>query len=707
MKRVLLILLATALVYSVAPVLRPCYPEDDITSDAEPAGAISSTPPSPAESKKAYTERELKRMIGAHPDSALPHARLAGIYFRTGTPEGRAQAVKYLKQALKIEPDNTDFRRLLAEVYFEGTFWNYGVEELRTVLETDSHNGHVRYRLGKAYMERAFEVWQQEWFIGAETHLAQVGQDHPAYPAAARQLALCYYDLGKPDSSVAVLKAVPGDSLDADAFLLLGMAKMDIKDLPGADQAFTAALDEMDDVRLARYLSPDLIATKAELKELRGIPEGDTRRRGELYWRKRNPNLANKINERFLIHVSRVAFADFHFSVPRLGRAGSETSRGEVFLRYGKPVSWFYDPFGTNVFCDETIAPTPGMRPLSSRARMDPFFDMGFAPRSRPLRMEKPRWLWQYPGFVLEFEDTFLNGDFTFPYERDWSAYTYAYLEKKIPEIYESQIKKRMRVVLDALNLMGPRGGTYVKINYACDTRGIDYIPDFEWPKGEFDIEITVLDSIYRDIARTRFSAELFADSSAMYQTSYPLIGSQIVEVPPGRTVAAVSLESRANGAIGFSSGGIVARQFGDSLEMSDLELRFDRDGPPNPSHIFLRRGEAYLGFIIYNLTRDDAGIGEAEVSYEIARIVEQPGIVRRMLAHLIGESDEDSGTVASLWSSYELRTEGSTAREVLGIDLSPLSSGTYRIVVTVTDKANGKVVAGATQLRIASELEL
>lgn len=682
MKRVLLILLATALVYSAAPILGPCYSQDD------------------------GSERELKRAIGAHPDSALLHARLAGMYFRTGTAAGRAQAVKYFKQALKIEPENTEFRRLLAEVYFEGTFWNYGVQELQTALETDGRNGYILYRLGKAYMERAFQVWQQKWFMGAEANLDRVPRDHPAYPAAVRQLALCYYDLGRPDSSIAILETLPADSLDADALLLLGMARLEIKDLPGADEALMAALDKMDDARLARYLSPDLIATSDELKELRGIPEGDTRRRGELYWRKRNPNLANKINERFLIHISRVAFADFHFSVPRLGRHGSETSRGEVFLRYGKPVSWFYDPFGTNVFCDETIAPDPGMRPLSSRARMDPFYDMGYAPQSRPLKMEKPRWLWQYPDFVLEFEDTFLNGDFTFPYERDWSAYTYAYLEKKIPEIYESQIKKKMRVVLDALNLMGPRGHTLVKINYACDTRGVDYIPGFEWPKGDFNIEIAVLDSIYRDIARTRFSAELFADSSAIYQTRYPLIGSQIVEVPPGRTVAAVSLESEVNGAVGFSNGEIMVRQFGDSLELSDLELRFDRDGPPNPSHVFLRRGEAYLGFMVYNLTRDDDGIGEAQVSYEITRIVEQPGMVRRMLAYLIGESDEEPGTVASLWSSYELRTEGRTAREALGIDLSPLSIGAYEIVVSVTDKASGTVVAGTTQIRIASELE-
>jgi GWxTD domain-containing protein len=654
------------------------------------------------------TEEALTKLVNAHPDSAMLYAQLASVHFKEGTVEGRAQAVTNLKHALRLEPENVDFRRLLAEVYFESSFWRYGVEELKTAIETDGRNGYARYRLGKAYLDRATEEWQDEWFVSSQFQLSKVPEEHPAYCSARRRLALCYHDIGMMDSSIAVLRGLPEDSLNVDALLVLGMSLQKQKDMIGANETFLKALSMMEEDQHARYTTPELLASEDQLRELTTASALDDRARREFYWRKRDPNPATKINERFVEHMARVAFAELHFSVPRLGRHGSQTTRGEVYIRYGNPMAWYYDPFGTNVFCDETLDPIRGWEYLSPQAREDLFHDLAFAPRSRPLRVEKSRWVWQYRDFVLEFEDTFLNGDYSFPYENDWSAYTYAYLENEIPEVYESEIKKNMRVVVDAVNLMGPRGGSYIRISYACDTRGLDYVPDFEWPRGEFDIEIAVLDSFYRDVARTRFSAELFADSAAIFQTRFPLIGSQIVEAPPGRTVTAISVESKTNGAVGFTSGTLDVRRFGEDLEISDLELRFDQDGPPNPSRSYLRRGDAYMAFMIYNLDLGASGTGEAEVSYRITKRTTRPGRFRRLLSIFIGDpGDDEAGSVASLWSKYDLRTEGPVAREVVGIDLTSLSSGFYDVEVEVVDKTSGQVVREQTELRVSSELEL
>jgi hypothetical protein len=333
--------------------------------------------------------------------------------------------------------------------------------------------------------------------------------------------------------------------------------------------------------------------------------------------------------------------------------------------------------------------------------------DRGSSARSRPLRQARRRWKWQYRGFSLNFEDTFMNGDFRFPYEKDWSAYVYAYLEKNVPEIYESQIKKRMRVVLDALNVVDDMGRAGLKIIYGCDTRGVKYEPLYEWPVGDFDIEIAVLDSIYGDVTRTRFAAQLRADSSALYQTEYPLIGSLTVQIPPGGSLAAVSMESKTTGAVGFTNRAVTARRFGDSLEVSDIEIRFASDGPPNPSHVYLGRGKAYLAFSIYNLMTDARGTGEAEVSYRIVeREKVRPRFMRILEAITGTPEDERAGRLTSVWSKYELRSRGSRKHEVLGIDLSPLSRGDYEIVIDVTDTANGQMTTATTGFRIVSEIE-
>jgi GWxTD domain-containing protein len=669
-------------------------------------------PPGRCLSSEVHTERKLKELIWNYPDSSMLYVKLASIYFADGTASGRTAAVKQMKLAIKHDRRNPDYRLLLAEMYFESTYWNYGVKELKHLLELDPDNGFAHLRLGEAYLERGIDEWQRSSFTHARDELHLVDGSHPAYPSARRHLAQCYFDLGKPDSSIILLESLPEDSLGVDDLLLMAMAFSEIRDIEASSKTFTRALGAMDEPRRNRYMSVELMATPDELKEAAVTPlKGDINSVNRMLWKKRDPNPATEVNERLVEHLSRVGFADFHFTVPRLGKMGSETARGEVYIRYGRPLAWYYDPFGSDVFANETAMPRPahmstGMAGVDGWEEFDAR-DPWSRTRSRPLRQARRRWKWQYRGFSLNFEDTFMNGDFRFPYEKDWSAYVYAYLEKNVPEIYESQIKKRMRVVLDALNVVDDMGRAGLKIIYGCDTRGVKYEPLYEWPVGDFDIEIAVLDSVYGDVTRTKFAAELRADSSALYQTEFPLIGSLTVQIPPGNSLAAVSIESKTTGAVGFTNRAITARGFGDSLEVSDIEIRFASGGPANPSHVYLGRGTAYLAFSIYNLMTDARGTGEAEVSY---RIVEKervrPRLIRLLEAITGTGEDERSGSLTSIWSKYGLRSRGSRKHEVLGVDLSPLSTGDYEIVIDVTDIANGQMTTATTDFKIVTGIE-
>jgi hypothetical protein len=401
-----------------------------------------------------------------------------------------------------------------------------------------------------------------------------------------------------------------------------------------------------------------------------------------------------------------VAFADFHFSVPKLGKPGSKTTRGEVFIRYGEPLAWFYDPFGTNIFTDEAIMPLSGWSDPGAGIRWEHIYDESNVYRPQSVKHDRSRWVWKYRDFVLDFEDTFLNGDYTFPYERDWSAYTYAYLERVIPEIYESQIKKKMRVVLDALNFLDVGGNPILKLVYACDTRGVEYQPDYEWPEAEFEVQLALLDTMRLDIARSTITVSMAADSGAMYRTAYPMIASYDFRVPPGKAVAAVSLRSESNGAVGFASRPIEVRGFGEGLQLSDVEFRFTPDGPVNPSHIYLWRGYAHMSFDIYNLTLDPVGTGRAEVTYRITRRQPAIGVARRLTDYLGFTSPDQSSTgIASVESSYELRSLGTHKSESLGIDLAPLSRGAYDVEIIVRDLLSGQEVKTETEFQIASEL--
>jgi GWxTD domain-containing protein len=653
-------------------------------------------------------EQSLRHLLFTHPDSAALYAELASICFQKGTIEGRLAAARNMKQALRRDPGNIEYRMMLAEVYFEGTYWHYGVDELVRVLEIDPANSEARCHLGRAYLDHATEEWQRKWFTRARNELSKVDGQHHAHAEATRHLARCLFDLGKPDSAAALLGDLPEDSLGTDGHLLLGMALCEQHDMDGAEEAFTKALDGMDAETRRRYVSIELMASKNELKQIAAARPDELEGVMLEQWKRRDPNPATSVNERFVEHLARVGFADFHFAVPRLRRIGSETARGEVYIRYGRPLAWHYDPLGSGMFADETVFPQPSYASPDSRLGQGghggDYIDPGRDLRSRPFELSKSRWVWRYDGFTLNFEDTFLNGDYQFPFEQDWSAYVYSYLEKKVPEIYESQIKNRMRVVLDALNFIDLLGRPSLKIIYACDTRGIDYVPHFEWPEGDFSIDIAVLDSTYKDVSRAEFSARLRADSSILYQTPYPLIGSYVAHVPAGKAVAAVSLESKARDAAGFARRPIEVRSFSDGLEMSDIEMRFAEQGSPNASHVYRRRGKAYFAFSIYNLLTDGSGTGEAEVSYEIRGEVESRPAYRRFLDLFARGSDTDRPEgLASVWSKYELRSPGSRTDEVIGIDLAPLSVGDYELKITVMDRRSGESVTGRAGFTIAS----
>jgi hypothetical protein len=316
--------------------------------------------------------------------------------------------------------------------------------------------------------------------------------------------------------------------------------------------------------------------------------------------------------------------------------------------------------------------------------------------------------MWVYDCFALNFEDTFLNGDYSFPYEYDWSAYRYAYLEKNVPEVYETDIKRLMKVVLTGLCFMEPDGSTRFKIAYGCDYNGLVLDREHEWPRGEFIIEGALLDTLYNEVSHFSLTRGIHADSTAVYFTTCPLIDTLNVRVPTGPGVLAISLTSRENDAVGFTHRPVNVRAFGDSLEMSDLELRFADEGRPNPSHLYETRTKAYIAFEAYNIAVDDEGRGRINVSYEFRRKPEKRSRTERLMSFFARKVGiKPSTEIVSLESGYVMRTDGPSVSHVVGIDLSSLIAGYYDVEVRIEDLESGAVTSRTTDLGIASELTL
>jgi hypothetical protein len=218
---------------------------------------------------------------------------------------------------------------------------------------------------------------------------------------------------------------------------------------------------------------------------------------------------------------------------------------------------------------------------------------------------------------------------------------------------------------------------------------------------------VALLDSAYDDLRREAMEVELRADTTALYQTNYPLIGSWRVMAPPGEALAAVSVKSKANQAIGFTQKTVDIPLVGDSLWASDIEVRFGEEGAPNPTHVYLKTGEAYFAFGVCNITPDLDGLGEVDISYMLTRQEKSSGLLERLGSLISGGSESDlSGELTSLWSMYRTKTLGRTTDEVIGIDVSPLAAGDYVVAVRVADKMSGQVAITESWLRIEAEMQ-
>lgn len=641
------------------------------------------------------------------PDSAALHAQIASLWFAEGTITGRRQAAEHMKQAARLDPENADYRLMLAEIHFASTYWNYGVRELQAAVAIRPGYAKARTRLGKAYLDRAIEEWQINRFRQARQELKRALSIDSRQVAASNLLALCNLDLGYPDSALALLRHLPEDSLDVDALLIAGMALFGKDSIEEASGAFEAALAQMDDTRRRRYLSRGFWTAGGATRETANLSETG-RSRGDpgsaflaYLWRGDDPDPGTAVNERLVEHLARVSFADFHFSVPRLGRPGSETTRGEVYCRYGRPRRWYYDPFGTNTFAGETVSPGDPS-PFSGE---NPFANLAEIYRPTPLRLRKPRWVWLYEDFVLSFEDTHLNGDYTFPYEQDWSAYVDAYLRKNLPAVYQSEIRTRMRIALDAVSRLDDQGQPSVKMLLACDTRGIDYVPDVEMPSGEFELEIAFLDSAYKQIGHSQMRTQLRADSAEVRVTELPLTGTFETRPPAATALAAVSLRSLANGALGYAMAEVCPHRFTEGLEMSDIEVCSRPDRPGDPSRVFFGCTEIFLAFDVYNVSLNAAGSGEVELAYRLTSKAEPPALLTRLLRSLTGrEAPEQTRQVSPVQGKERLTCNAARIHHVIPVAVTSLVEGEYTVEIRASDAFGADTAAVNLTLSGSSE---
>lgn len=610
------------------------------------------------------------------------------IYLYKDGIYNRKLSASALRQAVKLESDNAEYHYSLGlTLERQGYFYN-ALHEFGRSVEYDSTDprplnriAEINERIGLRYDDRG----RFERALEAASAAASLSNDPVHYYLQATAL----YQMRDYESSIEILSKaldVDGDSsVKADCLLLLGTNLVLTGRYDSAYVVFEKARqgmsqerrDVMDDVR---YLMPplDYASYKEEsfYKQEKMLTQ---------FWGQLDPDPTTGINERKLEHYARFVHAQLTFSLPDRSVEGWRTKRGEMYIRYGRPSSMNY-VLG------------------SSGDSADP-----------------PKWIWDYDNFgepvTLVFEDTFLNGDFDFPFpSKNWTAADFdkdpariaAMMQDAIPQTFAySAGSGPLEYYYMPRQFKASRGRTALEIFVAVPYDHLEF-------RRQGATALATLE--WRQILR--FGSWRVADSAEVLRR-YEIRASQIdnpnlsmadrlsLEAYPDSLAFSISIRDTLSDHIGIDSRPIRLRDFYTGrVEISDIvlarridtppgELRFERDELrilSNLDNRYFTAEPVWLYFEIYNLEKG----ANDRTSYTIKQRVTQKrsgGLLASIRSALSGK---DLQEIETSYTGGSIYTE---ENRILMVQLADLEPGPYTISIEVIDDVSGASTSGSEDI--------
>jgi len=391
-------------------------------------------------------------------------------------------------------------------------------------------------------------------------------------------------------------------------------------------------------------------------------------------------------NERLLEHYSRVAFANLHFSVPKMGKTGWKTDRGEAVLRYGEPINFM------------RIRPSMGEGGVNMKTEV-----------------------WNYKDITLGFTDMASSGNYQFSVPARGKDKMFSQYEGDTQFFFE--------------NLR--------RVYYT------DYDPKFEGPKFDVkysfaqfrsnerrnhtdlyvNYEMNIPDSLYKEnLTSLSYDAGLFFFDKN-YEEQFRKLTKDKVDKVDGETIIK-SIEVTARPDSGFASfeivrdidkgtsanrSGLKIKKFSHvQLDMSDVLLAdyvgidsimgtaFTRNKLkviPNPAAEFSKNNPLFIYFEVYNLKKGENGLTNFEQRISIKEYEEKPlgdfENAAKSVLNFLGIGNKEEITLTSNYQTLE-----SDPQIYLQLDLRKYEAGKYEITITINDLIQEKVTTAKSIIK-------
>ncbi len=637
------------------------------------------------------TEYYLNKCLAINRQYAPANYLMGKVYLYKDGIINRRLSSQSLREAIIVDNENALYHYSLGITYEKQGFYENALAEFQKAVKFDSTDSksygkiaEICNRFGLRYDDTKFF----ERSLVAAQKAAIFSND----PTQYYQQAVVLYEMGKFDSSaIAALECInkgADSAFTANSYMLIGTDLVRENKFDSANVAFEKgrsflsqiARDEIDDVR---YLMPP-----AEYLKLNEQSFFRQQIMIKQFWGQLDPDPTSEINERKLEHYSRFVHSQLNFSVPNKGIDGWKTKRGEMYIRYGPPTTQSYS--------------------LSSDGD----------------NATSPKWIWVYKNqfdqpATFIFEDTFLNGNFDFPYpNKNWT--------------FDDYDKDPARIAI-ALSGATPQVFDYQP---GSGLLGYDYYPrQFKGSHGETDLEVFVAIP-YKNLKFQREGESAYSyihwrqalrylnynlSDTASTRKAYKIRASQInnaslsvadrlmISAMPDSLQFAISIKDTVSNFIGISNTEMRLRNFyTGKAEISDIVLARRIDKPielqqyrrkdlnivSNLDNRYFAGEPIWLYFEIYNLAKDSLG----KTSYTINQIISERkvgGILTSIKNAMSGKELKEIST------SYNGSSIYSDENRILSIDVSDFETGNYIIKIEINDLISGNNATASEEIII------
>ncbi len=489
---------------------------------------------------------------------------------------------------------------------------------------------------------------------------------------------------------------------DPASWLYLGLVAHRQGDAEAAEAAFARAVSRMAEADSASFVDLTRILSPADAERFRADPLTFSRR----YWLARDPRYLQIANERRSEHFARLVEADLLFSSERLGRAGRDTERGRMWVRYGPPTRDFVVDGGFQRVLEAWGDRADAYAPSEMEADANRFH------------------VWDYGDLRLVFEDPNRTGEFRLysPPADLWAVGSAraAVRQSDFVQVAREAVRDRperydyapagravpLPYLVSAFRGDGGRTDLYV-------AWGVPLAADAP-PGADVDLTIRTGAFLVGDDHELRFERRrtihgLRRTQIASFADTRLWTSVEAMSARPGPHDVSVEFETAGGGTASVQRREVdIPDLSGPGLRMSDILLaysavpaeessapgRVERNGLAiwaAPWGVFATTDPIVVYAEVYGLELRDG-----QTDYEVeARLVPRDASrgVGRTLRRLFGARPRGVGTAA------EAQGDAPDDWQSLTVDASGQAPGLYTLTVTIRDRVAGREVSRGTDL--------